>query len=223
MPSLIFVKGGEGSGHHGHKGVPGKRGGSAPGDQAPEAPTVDQQRANKVWTGEQQPKAEKRLTKLQTGSLGEEMAIHFLEKKLGVDFRTLNDGLNNSPIDVAGNHHAVEVKTGLASNGKTAQHWRATIGQPGKKETELISQMTPKEKREHNTWKREQILKRKYSALAEMEKTIGGTIKPATIGIILAPDGSRGDVYYIPGFHQRLTWKSYATDQYYVGTYDVNS
>jgi hypothetical protein len=51
-----------------------------------------------------------------------------------VKFDTVNVGVNNAPIDVAGDHMAVEVKTGLASNGVKSQHWRATIGQPGKAE-----------------------------------------------------------------------------------------
>lgn len=215
---LVFIKGGEGSGHHHHAGLPGVWGGSRPSgaSKAPAKKTKE-----RVWTGEQKPKAEKRLSKLNTGSAGEKIAMKALEEKIGAPFRTLNEGINNAPIDVAGNHHAVEVKTGLASNGKTAQHWRATIGQPGKEETELLKQMSREEKLEYNTWKRKKILERKYEALEEMEEIVGADIKPATVGIILSPDGSTGDVFFIPGFHQRLTWKKYATEEYYIGTYDA--
>jgi len=40
--------------------------------------------------------------------------------------------------------------------------------------------------------------------------------------VILAPDGSKGDVFMVPDFHLRLPWKDYATDEYYVGTFDVD-
>lgn len=215
---LIFIKGGPESGHHGHAGLPGVHGGSRPSGAAKAPVKV---KKGKVWAGEQQPKAEKKLSKLSTGTAGETIAMEALEAKIGAPFSTLNKGINNAPIDVAGNHTAVEVKTGLASNGKTAQHWRATIGQPGKEETALLKQMSSKEKREHNTWKRAKILERKYDALKEMEKMAGAKINAATVGIILSSDGKRGDVFFIPGFHQRLTWKKYAIEKYYIGTYDA--
>ena len=186
---VMRVKGGVGSGHRGHRGRPGKRGGSLPSGGGG---------TSRVWQGEQQAKPEKKLSKLQTGAIGEELAMGALEEKLGAKFSTLNNGVNNAPIDVGGNHHAIEVKTGLASNGRTAQHWRATIGQPGKKETELIKKMSKEEKRAHHTWKKQKILERKNTALREMEKMAGTEIKPATIGVILSPDGKRGDVYFIP-------------------------
>jgi len=209
---LVVSKGGPGSGHRGHRGRPGKRGGSLPGTGGG---------TGRVWQGEQHAKPEKKLSKLQTGAIGEELAMGALEEKLGAKFSTLNNGVNNAPIDVGGNHHAIEVKTGLASNGRTAQHWRATIGQPGKKETELIKKMSKEEKRAHHTWKKQKILERKNTALREMEKMAGTEIKPATIGVILSPDGKRGDVYFIPGFHLRLPWKDYATKEYHIGTYDI--
>jgi len=217
--SVKVEKGSDKSGHYGHAGRPGEVGGSAKGDggQSGESATGD-----RVWKGQQQVSSSK-LTKLKTGALGEEMAIRYLEKTMGVDFRTMNEGLNNSPLDAAGDHRAVEVKTGLASNSETAQHWRVTIGEPGKDEADLIKQMSSQEKRTYNNWKMKEIMQRKHSALAEMEKAVGAKVSAATIGIILDPDGSRGDIYYIPGFHQRLSWKEYATDKYYVGTYDVNN
>ena len=218
MPAkVVFIKGGPGSGFRGHSGLPGVHGGSRPSGASKAPPKAK----GRVWTGAQQPKAEKKLTKLSTGATGEGVAMRALEEKIGASFSTLNTGVNNAPIDVAGNHTAVEVKTGLSSNGKSAQHWRATIGQPGKEETELLKQMSSKEKKEHNTWKRAKILERKHDALKEMSKVAGAEIKPATVGIILSPDGKTGDVFFIPGFHQRLSWKQYATDKYFIGTYDV--
>lgn len=200
-----IFKGGAGSGNKGHAGRPGKRGGSAPG---------------KLWSGEPLPK-ENNLTKLQVGEIGEKLAIKILSQEKGIPFETLNNGLNNSPIDIGGDHLAVEVKTGLASNGKTAQHWRATIGEPGKAEKELISQMSKKEKRAHNEYKKEQILARKHTMLDEMSKIAGAEVKGMTLGIILHPDGSKGDVYSFEGFHLRIPWNKAEELGTYMGTHNV--
>ena len=72
------------------------------------------------------------ISKLEAGMAGEKLTIKVLSQKYGANFQTLNVGINNAPIDVGGDHLAGEVKTGLATNGKTSQQWRATIGQPGK-------------------------------------------------------------------------------------------
>lgn len=211
LATLNYVlKGGPGSGHHGHSGRPGKRGGSGPGTGGA-----------KVWTGEQVAADGKKISKLQAGEAGEQLAMRVLSEQTGTDFSTLNVNVNNAPIDVMGDHLAVEVKTGLASNGKSAQHWRATIGQPGKAETELIKKMTKEEKRAHHDFKRQKILERKQAMLDKISKETGETVKGATVGVILSPDGKRGDVYLVPGFHQRLPWKDYATDEYHIGSYDV--
>jgi hypothetical protein len=176
--------------------------------------------AGRVWTGKQ---VDERPTvsKLETGLIGEDVARHALSTMMGTEFKTTNVGLNNAPIDAFGDHTAVEIKTGLSSNGRTAQHWRATIGQPGVAEREQIALMNPQEKRQHHTRKRVAIMERKAAVLKEASKEAGAPVKGMTVGVILAPDGSRADVYAIPGFHQRLRWDDYATDEFYVGTYDV--
>jgi hypothetical protein len=174
----------------------------------------------RVWGGEQVD-VRPTVSKLQTGAIGEDIAMRALSDMMGAEFHTVNVGLNNAPIDVVGDHTAVEVKTGLASNGKTAQHWRATIGQPGKVEREAITRMTPDEKRVHHARKRKAIMDRKAMMLTDISKEAGVPIRGMTVGVILAPDGSRGDVFAIPGFHQRLRWKDYATDRYYLGTYEA--
>lgn len=174
----------------------------------------------RVWTGEQQPKAEK-LTKLKTGEIGEQVAMQALEDKLGAEFKTVNVGVNNAPIDVIGDHTAVEVKAGLASNGKSAQQWRATIGQPGVAERAALKQMTPDEKRAHNKRKQAAILERKKEMVNEFSEKMGTPVKPATVGVILSPDGTKADVFMVPGFHLNLQWRSHATDDNYLGTYEV--
>jgi len=177
--------------------------------------------AGKVWNGSSVEWSGKKLTKLQVGEIGEQMAMKALSEKFGTDFHTLNEGINNAPIDIGGDHRAVEVKTGLASNGKSAQHWRATIGQPGKAERDLIRQMTKEEKRAHNQYKQQQIMKRKQDMLDELSKAAGAEVKGMTVGIILHPDGKRGDMYSFEGFHSRIPWNKAEELGNYMGSYDV--
>jgi len=215
---LCAVKGGEGSGHFGHAGRPGQRGGSA----AEGTPTAPKRLEGKVWNGEPEA-ATPTLSKLQTGAIGEKLVIDLLTEAVGVPFGTVNLGVNNAPFDVAGNGFAVEVKTGMATNGKSAMHWRATIGQPGKAEQELLKQMGAEEKRAHNQWKEQEILKRKHALLDRMTAEAGKEIKPLTIGVILSADGKRADVYRFEGFHLRLPWNKYATEEYYLGSYETGA
>lgn len=179
---------------------------------------VDQDK--RVWQG-QQVEGKKTISKLETGELGERAAMMALEDVYGQPFETLNVGMNNAPIDVIGDHTAVEVKAGMSINGKTAQHWRATIGQPGKAEREALKQMTPKEKRAHNQRKSEAIIQRKAELLQQLGREAGSEIKGKTVGVILSPDGKRADVFMVDGFHLRLPWKKYATGDNYIGTYGL--
>ena len=207
-------KGGPGSGDFGHRGRPGQIGGSS--DSSSNYLPKDQ----RVWNGKQS--SEKRtLSKLKTGEIGEQVAIRAMSKYLGAEFSSINTIGNNAPIDIAGNHHAIEVKTGLSSNGKSAQQWRATIGQPGKQEAKLLKQMSPSEKEEYNNYKQEQILIRKNNMLQKMSQMAGTTIKPAVVGVILSPNGKKADVYFIPDFHLRLGWNKYATEEFYIGTLNL--
>lgn len=203
-------RGGPGSGHHGHAGRPGERGGSAPSGLGG---------GDRVWTGERQSRAPDKPSKLRTGQIGESIVLDLLNNQYGEIFKSVSQGTHHTPIDLAGDSLAIEVKTGVASNGRSAQHWRATIGQPGPTERELLAQMTPKEKREHNAYKSEEILRRKRDAVAALSQATGREITAVTFGVILAPDGSRGDVYMIPDFHLRLGWNEYAIDDYYIGTF----
>ena len=199
---FLILKGGKGSGNFGHGGRPGKVGGSS----------------SRVWSGTTSTEP-RTLSKLKTGGIGEALAIQALSTE-GAQFETLNVGINNAPIDLIGDHLAVEVKTGLSTNARDAQKWRATIGEPGKEEKELLKQMTPKEKLEFNSYKRQKILERKNELLKKLSEEAGEPVKAMTIGVILSPDGSKGDVFAIPGFHLSLRWNQYATDEYYLGTYD---
>lgn len=214
----IRFKGGPGSGHHGHRGIPGHRGGSLPETGSSNMLPPEQ----RVWQGESYPGGRK-INNDQTGKIGEHLAAKALEDRLGVPFSTLNEGVNNAPIDLGGDHHAIEVKAGPASNSSRAQQWRATISTAGKAERAMLKKMSRAEKRAYNAHKKEQVLERKYEMLDEMSRIAGAEIKPATVGIILTPDGKRGDVFFIPGFHTRIGWNKGAVEENYIGTYETDA
>ena len=75
------------------------------------------------------------MSHAQVGKLGEKIVLAYLKSHGHSDARAVNAAHGNFAVDLVQDHAAVEVKTGLASNGKSAQQWRATIGQPGPKET----------------------------------------------------------------------------------------
>jgi hypothetical protein len=205
------LKGGEGSGNFDHAGRPGERGGSAPASLHP----------GRVWAGKQH-EGGSELSKLQTGSIGEAATIDVLSQLYGVEFGTVNVNVNNAPFDVAGDSLVVEVKTGLATNDKSAQRWRATIGQPGNAESELLKQMSAEEKRAHNERKLQAILDRKHGLLDKMSKDAGHPIKPMTVCLIMDGEGKQADIFSFDGFHLKINW-SQATDEQYLGTYDVTN
>lgn len=213
-----ILKGGKGSGNFGHTGRPGKRGGSG-GLSKVSGRRLPQK--DRVWQGSQQEKRAKKLSKLETGEIGEKIAMQALSDVIGTPFTTLNKGINNAPIDVIGNHSAIEVKAGLSTNGRSSQHWRATIGQPGKKEQKALKNMTKKEKRAHNNKKKQAILDRKDAYLQKLSAEAGKKMKGRTMTVILSPSGDRGDVFMFDGFHLRLPWKTNATEENYIGTYMV--
>lgn len=171
----------------------------------------------KVWTGEQAPKS--KLSKLDTGVLGEKIAKKALTRHFGKAFEFLNEGKANAAADIGNKTIVVEIKTGVSSNNKTAQHWRSTIGEPGKAEKVQLVGMSDGAKNRHNQAKDKEILKRKRNLLSRTRSRDSSSVKSYTVGIILSPGGSRGDVFLIPGFHLRLGWNKYATNEYYIGTY----
>jgi phage gp29-like protein len=160
-----------------------------------------------------------RLSKLETGEVGEQVAIAYLKQNGYKDARTANIGRNNFPFDVVQNHDAIEVKAGLASNGESAQQWRATIGQPGKQESEWLKTASREEKAAWNSKKSAMILKRKEKAVREASKELGGKMKPKTMAMIINPDTKTADIYEFPGFHSRIPWRSDTARKAYKGSF----
>ena len=180
--------------------------------------TPEPARQERVFTGKPIPVANK-PSKLETGEIGEQLAIQLLAEKGFADARRLSiEEAQNFPVDVMADNHVVEVKTGLVSNGESAQHWRATAGQPGVRETAWLKTATPEEKAEWNRAKGKAAIARKLQVLEEISQERGIKLTAKTYGIILNPDTRTADVFEIDGFHERVGWKSELAQHSYVGT-----
>jgi hypothetical protein len=169
-------------------------------------------RAMEAPTGE-------RPSKLETGRLGEELAVRFLQDQGFKDARTLNVERNNFPVDLVEDHRVYEVKAGLASNGLQAQQWRATIGQPGPKEAAWLARVSERTKAAHNERKMQAILERKHAAVREVGQRLGRLVKGATMGLIINPATKTVDVHVMEGFHLRVGWSSAQAKESYRGSY----
>jgi hypothetical protein len=161
----------------------------------------------------------KPIAKSDTGKIGERIVMHHLKHKGHEGVHALNSEKNNYPVDVATRHHLIEVKTGLTSNNHKSHHWRATIGQPGKHETEWLKKASPKAKAAWNKKKTDAIMSRKNDALKEHSKKHGVKMTGKTYGVILHHDKKVADVHEFHGFHHRIAWNHPDTHKSYVGSY----
>lgn len=159
------------------------------------------------------------ISKQTAGAIGEHIIVAFLKKNGVPDAHPMNSKAANFPVDMIGDHILVEAKTGLVSNSKPAQQWRATIGQPGKEETEWLKTISKEEKRAWNQKKADAIMDRKKAVLAEMREKYGQEIKPKTITTIINPDTKTADIYVFDGFHHRIDWNSQLAKESYKGTF----
>lgn len=75
---------------------------------------------SRAWSGKPI-KLSLKLSKVATGHIGEAIAVAYLKQQGITDAHLINNNQPNYPIDVAGDHQLVEVKTGLASNSEGAQ------------------------------------------------------------------------------------------------------
>ena len=173
----------------------------------------------RVFNGEPVP-IESKPSKLEVGALGEKIAIAYARQEMGAkDVGPLNTKANNFPVDMLQDHQLIEVKTGLCSNGKTAQHWRATIGQPGKEESAWLKTASKEDKAAWNQQKSDAILQRKQATLDEFSKRLGTPVAGKTLTIILNPDTRSADIHIFDGFHSRIPWNSDQAKAGYVGTF----
>jgi len=218
-----FIRAG---GDFGHAGRPGHRGGSSPKGTAPHGPKEPQYQTGlklkptkrRAFEGESV-ELKTKISKQDAGALGERVVIAHLHSQGLHDARPLNIQQQNYAVDLVQDHGAIEVKTGLASNGKSAQQWRATIGQPGKDETERLAKMSPEKKKAWNQAKADAIMDRKKKAVDKLSKELKRPVKSWTMTTIINPDTRTVDLFKFDGFHHRIPWNSPEVKQAYVASY----
>jgi hypothetical protein len=160
-----------------------------------------------------------KMSKQAAGALGEAVVIQHLQDSGMRDARPLNAELPNFAVDLVQDHTAIEVKTGLVSNGKSAQQWRMTIGEPGKQEKAWLSSASADEKAAWNARKGEMIHERKQAAMDKISKDIGKPVTGKTITTIINPDTQTIDLFEFDGFHSRIGWNSAEAQSGYTGSY----
>jgi hypothetical protein len=195
-----------------------ERGRFASGPGSGKTEMVLQQVKSRVFNGESVP-LNNTPSKLEVGKLGEQIVTQYLKDQGFTDARSLNVNVNNFPVDLVQDHQAIEVKAGLVSNGKSAQQWRATIGQPGPKEAKWLARASDRAKAAWNEKKQQAILDRKQAVLKQLSKDLGRTVKGSTMTVILNPDKKTADLYRFSGFHLRIAWNSDQAKSGYVGTF----
>lgn len=158
-------------------------------------------------------------SKQESGALGEQVALAYLRSQGANDAEPLNLQTNNFPVDMIHDHELVEVKTGLVSNGESAMHWRATIGEPGPKEKAWLAKAKPEAKAKWNAEKQQAILDRKNQVVKDFSKKEGTRYGGKTLTVLLNPDTRTADVHMFDGFHSLIRWKSDQAKAGYVGSF----
>ena len=155
----------------------------------------------------------KKLSKLETDSVGESIALSYLRSIGFIHAHSANTKGNNFPVDIFADHRAIELKSGQVSNTKSAQQFRVTLGQPGKAETELLKRMSTEEKLKHNTAKLDQAIKRKL----QIAENYG--MAAITMMVLINPDTQHADVFVVEGYHKRISWRGPQLEDGYVGSF----
>ncbi len=178
----------------------------------------------RAWQGrmaEGQTSASREERTLQ-GRLGEELAARALAETRGGTYESLNlPGAKPAPLDLIGGGMGIEVKTGSAARLKGA--WNVTTGTLTTREREALGGMNPEER--HEYWERRKALalQRKNQLLKKLSAKLGQEVTGVTVGVILNPEGTAGDVYLVPGFHPTMAWRKYAVDANYLGTFSFGA
>ena len=158
------------------------------------------------------------ISKQESGQLGEHVVIAWLQSQGFADARPVTQERNNFAFDVIRDHEIIEVKTGLVSNGPSAQQWRLTIGEPGVKEQSWLRNVSDRVKARWHAEKQRRIGERKARALRAVERQLGRRLRARTITVILDPDRRQADVYSFRGWHDRIGWNSDTARKGYVTT-----
>jgi hypothetical protein len=120
---------------------------------------------------------------------------------------------------MVGDHQLFEIKTGQVSNSAAAAQWRATIGQPSKRETAWLKTASAADKARHNEAKNAAIMERKQAIVDAYSKEVGHPVKPKTLTLILDPDRGVADLFVFDGFHKRIGYNGDTARKGYVGSF----
>lgn len=200
------------------RGHPVCIGGAGHGRHGPGLPRVRIARSSeRAWAGGLV-RVRTKMTKRETGKVGEAVAIAWLQSRGLRDARPLNAHAENFGADVIAGNQVIEVKAGRAGNSVKAQQWRLTIGEPGKREKAWLRTASARAKRAWNERKERMIVARKNEIVREVGRALGRRAVGRTITTIVNPDTKVVDVYSFEGFHSRIGWSSAQAREAYVGS-----
>ena len=168
--------------------------------------------------GDKPTRLKTKLSKHETGRLGEQLAIAYLHAQGHTDARHMNTRLANFPVDLIQDHEVIEVKAGLVSNGPSARQWRLTLGEPSPGEAKRIATMSAAQLERYNAKKQARVHARKEQVLHDVAEKIGHAVAAKTITFLINPDTRRADVYVFEGWHDRVGWHSEHATAAYVTT-----
>lgn len=163
-----------------------------------------------------------RLSKQETGRIGEEAVIAFLRGRLGdKGAARLDRRVSNFPLDIISPKLGllIEVKSGVLGVHRKAEQWRYTIGEPGEAEKAALARMSPERKSAHNARKMQGILLRKELTAAAISKSAGRRFRTVTFTTIIDPDRKVVDLFRFNGFHARIDWRSQKADAGYIASF----
>lgn len=163
----------------------------------------------------------RRLGKLETGAIMEQVALAYLHRNGFKGAVALNARVPNFPIDLyePKSRWAIEVKGGDAGNGKSAWQWRTTAGEPGAATKASLARMSAAKKKAHHDRVMNGLMIRKEQIVRIASKQLGKTIRPMMLTGIINADRKLVDLYIHRGFHERIGWLSGNADKAYVGTF----
>jgi hypothetical protein len=121
--------------------------------------------------------------------------------------------------DLVAHTALIEVRAGLVSNPKSAQHWTAPEIKSGKAEKAYMKTLSREAKADFVRLKRAVTLRRKRAALSHLSRRLGRPIQPMTIASIINPDTQESDIFEFNGFYLRIGWNSRRAQRAYKGTY----
>jgi hypothetical protein len=162
----------------------------------------------------------RRPTPAETGHIATQVTLAYLAMRGDAGSVALHRKVNNFPTDIFAPKlgMVVEVKGGLASNGRSAWHWKVAPGLwPA--EAAALAKMSPEKKRAYNAAKVKMTLGFKSAVVRQVSKQTGRTFRPTTVALVINPDKRIADVHVLNGFHAYVGWNSETAKNGYVGSF----